>query len=640
MSKPMTHAAPVAACSSAEKNSSALRVFVCCSPDRSTPRETSIARPSAATWKASPVGHLVESSRMREPSGYSHISVTSRRPRSPVDFSFSTKIGPSTDRSSRLTPSGACSAKKARCALENSLRTGRSPVTAAVTASGATSPLRDAEQTKPPGIASTSTKKPGVRRSSGASSSGTTGRSLTTESPPLRCTRRARATTPAPLSARSGVSKKNTWRICASSGSRPSAPIAERCDSSGTVSLSSALSAPFMRVSSSVRRSSDKVLRSSVADMRRSLASRARAHNGAHRPLAGCRHHFAPRPTRRPLLVRAASPQAGEGGRGRRREDRLAGKNERTEMPKPIVVGFDPRSADRAPVQFGMAAARFTGAPLIVASAYSDSLVVGQMGHGQMHEDLGGDADEALRHIRTELSRDHHVRAECVGLPGTSAPAALHRAAEERDAGLLVVGSRRNGHSGLLRPGSTAERLMHGAPCPLAIVPGGWTAGGGLRTLGVAYTDTPEGHEALHSAIALARRAEAKLRVLTAVKPHAYGKVAGSGPGTEGTSYDASGTESEHMTQQILEEAAAEAGGIDVETDVSVQDAADFLIAASQNVDLLICGSRGYGPKRAVLLGGVSRRVATESSCPVIVLARGIDFGLEALVGEEQHATV
>ena len=91
-------------------------------------------------------------------------------------------------------------------------------------------------------------------------------------------------------------------------------------------------------------------------------------------------------------------------------------------MPKPIVVGYDPRSADRAPVQFGMAAARFTGAPLIIASAYSESIVVGQMGHGKMHEDLGGDADQALRHIRTELSRDHHVRAECVGLPGTSGP--------------------------------------------------------------------------------------------------------------------------------------------------------------------------------------------------------------------------
>jgi nucleotide-binding universal stress UspA family protein len=309
------------------------------------------------------------------------------------------------------------------------------------------------------------------------------------------------------------------------------------------------------------------------------------------------------------------------------------------EMPKPILVGYDPSSADRAPIQFGIAAARFTGAPLIIGSAYTDSVIVGQMGHGQMHEDLGGEASDALSHVRIELSRYHHFRAECVGLPGSSASSALHRAAEERGAGLLVVGSRPGGPAGLLRPGSTGERLMHGAPCPLAIVPSGWQAGGGLHTLGVAYTDTPEAHDALHGALVLARRAGVKLRVLTAVKPHAYGKVAGSGPGTEGTSFDASAADSQRALGQILDEAAADAGGVDVETDISVQDAADFLVAASANVDLLVCGSRGYGPKRAVLLGGVSRRVATESSCPVIVLARGIDFGLEALVGEEEHAT-
>ena len=37
-------------------------------------------------------------------------------------------------------------------------------------------------------------------------------------------------------------------------------------------------------------------------------------------------------------------------------------------MSKPILVGYDPVSADHAPVNFGVAAARFTGAPLIVAS--------------------------------------------------------------------------------------------------------------------------------------------------------------------------------------------------------------------------------------------------------------------------------
>jgi nucleotide-binding universal stress UspA family protein len=307
-------------------------------------------------------------------------------------------------------------------------------------------------------------------------------------------------------------------------------------------------------------------------------------------------------------------------------------------VPKPILVGYDPGSADRAPVQFGVAAARFTGAPLIVVCAYTDSVVVGQMGHGHMHEELGGDADQALEHIRIELGREG-IRVECMPSPGKSAPHALHQAAEERDAGLLVVGSSNRGRAGRLLPGSTAERLMHGAPCPLAIVPAGWTAGGGLRTLGVAYAETPEGRLALSSAVALARRAGAKLRVLTAVKPHEIGKVGGEGPAKESTGYDATGTASQDVERHILEAVAADGGGVDVETDISVQDPADFLIAASENVDLLVCGSRGYGPRRAVLLGGVSRRVASESACPVIVLARGVEFGLDALVGEAEAAT-
>jgi hypothetical protein len=48
--------------------------------------------------------------------------------------------------------------------------------------------------------------------------------------------------------------------------------------------------------------------------------------------------------------------------------------------------------------------------------------------------------------------------------------------------------------------------------------------------------------------------------------------------------------------------------------------------------------SRGYGPLRAVLLGGVSHRVAVEARCPVMVLPRGEHAPLEALLAEA-HAT-
>ncbi|MEA2290481.1 MAG: hypothetical protein QOD55_2478, partial [Solirubrobacteraceae bacterium] len=42
-------------------------------------------------------------------------------------------------------------------------------------------------------------------------------------------------------------------------------------------------------------------------------------------------------------------------------------------MPKPILVGYEPNTLDQAPVRFGAEAARFTGAPLIVACVVHDA---------------------------------------------------------------------------------------------------------------------------------------------------------------------------------------------------------------------------------------------------------------------------
>ena len=103
----------------------------------------------------------------------------------------------------------------------------RSPARVPRTAVGRSGRFSVPEQTKPPGSASTSTRKLGESRSSTGSSDGTTGRSFTTESSPLPWIRLARTTTPALSSASSGVSKKKTWRICACRGSIPSAETVE-----------------------------------------------------------------------------------------------------------------------------------------------------------------------------------------------------------------------------------------------------------------------------------------------------------------------------------------------------------------------------------------------------------------------------
>jgi hypothetical protein len=69
-----------------------------------------------------------------------------------------------------------------------------------------------------------------------------------------------------------------------------------------------------------------------------------------------------------------------------------------------------------------------------------------------------------------------------------------------------------------------------------------------------------------------------------------------------------------------------------------VEDPADVLIRVSENLDLLICGSRGYGPLPAVLLGGVSRRLTAEARCSVIVLPRGVKASLDALMEASRGA--
>jgi nucleotide-binding universal stress UspA family protein len=300
-------------------------------------------------------------------------------------------------------------------------------------------------------------------------------------------------------------------------------------------------------------------------------------------------------------------------------------------MSKPIIVGYDPMTSDRAPINFGVAAARFTGAPLIVASA---SATGDRSDAGQQDEELVVDASEALERARRELEPEG-IPVECRELRSTSAARALHEMSEAEDAGLLVVGSTRRGPVGRVIPGSTAERLMHGAPCPIAIVPPGWEAGAGLHTIGVAYVDTVEGREALRGAHALARRAGASLRVLTAVKAGLarYGETQPRTAEQRGKDFDEVEGELRVRAENALRRATeALDGDVAVEADAFVEDPADVLIRVSENVDLLICGSRGYGPLRAVLLGGVSRRLTAEARCPVIVLPRGVEASLDALM--------
>ena len=74
--------------------------------------------------------------------------------------------------------------------------------------------------------------------------------------------------------------------------------------------------------------------------------------------------------------------------------------------------------------------------------------------------------------------------------------------------------------------------------------------------------------------------------------------------------------------------AAGVPGDIETESRFVEGSADDVLVAESAEVDLMIVGSRGYGPVGAVLLGSASTALARAASCPIIVTPRETPFDL------------
>jgi nucleotide-binding universal stress UspA family protein len=295
-------------------------------------------------------------------------------------------------------------------------------------------------------------------------------------------------------------------------------------------------------------------------------------------------------------------------------------------MSAPIVVGHDPQGADDPPMQFGIAAARFAGAPLIVVTVHGGRLA---------QAELGAAADDALDTVRARLEREPDIASELRVVEAHSAARGLADVLEEVGAGLGVVGATSRGAVGQKLIGSTAERVIHGAPCPVAVVPHGF-AGGELRTVGVAFTASPEGEQALRSGVALAQAAGAALRVITVLHED-IGTLGSNLPGQRAMQQMPEELASEHHIagRAAVDAALAETGAeVEAEIELVYGDPAEGLLGFTGSLDVLVMGSRAYGPQRAVLLGGVSRRVTAASRCPVIVLPRGASHPLRELLAQ------
>jgi nucleotide-binding universal stress UspA family protein len=299
-------------------------------------------------------------------------------------------------------------------------------------------------------------------------------------------------------------------------------------------------------------------------------------------------------------------------------------------MAKPILVGIDPGRDDPSPPALAGALSRATGAPIVVIAAFPWGLPAGR-GYSTPPAEAPTEVREALDRAAQALTGfDVTTKAAY----NTSPARALHVVAEDLDAGLIVVGSTQRGPLGRIVPGSHTEQTIHGAPCPVAVAPHGYALPEGSMTrIGVAFHDTPEGHEALTGAAALARRCGAELRVYTIVEPVSWGSDIAWPIHT----WPAPATERREAAEKALQAAMSELpADVRAESAVIEQGTVQALADAAQDLDLLVCGSRAHGPTRRVLLGSVSHMLVRSAPCPLIVLPRGTEASLEALLAPSE----
>lgn len=135
-----------------------------------------------------------------------------------------------------------------------------------------------------------------------------------------------------------------------------------------------------------------------------------------------------------------------------------------------IVVGFDGSPASRAAVEHAVGRVP-AGGRLVVVSAYEvPADHIGTPYYQDMLDVTVRKAEQDLRALEAECPGLASVAYEADLVPGHGAGAIL-AAAEAREAGEIVVGTRGHGRLRSLVLGSVAQAVIHDAACPVLVIP-------------------------------------------------------------------------------------------------------------------------------------------------------------------------
>jgi nucleotide-binding universal stress UspA family protein len=274
-----------------------------------------------------------------------------------------------------------------------------------------------------------------------------------------------------------------------------------------------------------------------------------------------------------------------------------------------VLVGLDGRSGGRDATALAQQLASRDGRMTLV-----------HVHPGRMHPlnvvtpGLIGEEQRASKELLDAERTATGAEAALVSVEAGSPGAGLHREAEDSGADLLVVGSTRRGPLGRVMLGDDTRAALNGAPCAVAVAASGYAeAPLPIAKIGVAYNGSPEARAALRAATELAAGNRAQVLALEVVSIPTYA-FTGLVPPAYGETVDL-----------MLSEASDRMKALDGVSGRAVYGlAGEELAVFAGEVDLLVVGSRSYGPIRRLIAGSTTDYLQRHARCSLLVLPRGV----------------
>ena len=290
-----------------------------------------------------------------------------------------------------------------------------------------------------------------------------------------------------------------------------------------------------------------------------------------------------------------------------------------------IVIGANPDDAGDDALALGTLLCHALGADPLLAHVHPAAFTFPGPGNvdAEWNAYLHDEAGKVLKDARQAMISDYHWPdvPTVVGAHRSSGQGLADIASAE-NADMIVIGSAPGALPGAFQIGSTADKLLHGSPVPVAIAPSGYRrkAPSRIGKIVVGFRNTPESVQALAKGAEMAGTADVPLLVLPVLLRHrVYGSKLGSS------------AEDAVLAQQLEDSNAAQASALQgvtlqhgVQTTTAISDSPRSALQRLEwsGDELLVLASARGGPLRRVFLGDMTYKLLRATPVPAIVLPR------------------